>query len=43
MYALQLNLAINVLFEHISIVTYKVSGQRILKISLHKQITTKTY
>ena len=43
MYALQLNLVINILFERISIVTCKGRRQRILKVSLHKQITTNTY
>ena len=43
MYALQLNLVINILFERNSIVAFKGSRQRILKISLYKQVTTKTH
>ena len=43
MYALQLNLVINILFERNSIVAFKGSRQRILNISLYKQVTTKTH
>ena len=43
MCALQLNLVIYILFERNSIVAFKGSRQRILKISLYKQVTTKTY